>query len=85
VSAPDARNGGVGSVVSVYTAGGLGDPSRLLGRRELVATSGYTAGVQAIAHLGCGALTTVDVAIDLADGRRVEMRSTATNQRLEVT
>ncbi len=55
------RFGGVGSRVDIYE-GGTGQTSRM-GSREIVATLGYTAGVDRVAHFGLGDLDTVDVLI----------------------
>jgi len=60
-----ALGGGIGAKVSVYRAGGLGDPSALLGQREIAATDGYSAGVPDDAHFGLGANTAVDVRLTL--------------------
>ncbi len=55
--------GGIGTRVDVYEAGGAGDPSRLVGSREIVASLGYTAGSLHLAHFGLGELTEVDVVV----------------------
>src|SRR5919112_833921 len=65
-----ALGGGIGAKVSVYRAGGLGDPSALIGQREIAATDGYTAGVVDEAHFGLGANTTVDVRVTLPPDAR---------------
>jgi hypothetical protein len=57
--------GGIGAKVSVYRAGGLGNPSALLGQREIAATDGFTAGVPDEAHFGLGDNTAVDVRVTL--------------------
>ncbi|MDQ3781883.1 MAG: ASPIC/UnbV domain-containing protein, partial [Actinomycetota bacterium] len=63
VSVGPELGGGVGTTVAVYEAGGVGDPDRLVGMREIVATVGYTAGVEQIAHLGLGDIAEVDVVV----------------------
>ncbi len=55
--------GGVGTVVEVYEEGGAGDADRLIAVREIVATVGYTAGVEQTAHVGLGDVTGVDVVV----------------------
>ena len=70
VSLGRALGGGIGAKVSVYRDGGLGDPSALIGQREIAATDGYTAGVPDDAHFGLGTNTTVDVRVTLPPGSR---------------
>jgi hypothetical protein len=70
VSLGRALGGGIGAKVSVYRAGGLGDPSALIGQREIAATDGYTAGVPDDVHFGLGANTTVDVKVTLPPSSR---------------
>ena len=62
--------GGIWAKVSVYRAGGLGDPKSLIGQREIAATDGYTAGVPDDAHVGLGANTAVDVRVTLPPSTR---------------
>ena len=75
VSLGRALGGGIGAKVSVYRAGGLGDPKALIGQREIAATDGYTAGVPDDAHFGLGANTAVDVRVTLPP----DSRNLATN------
>jgi hypothetical protein len=63
VSVSTALGGGVGTVVTAYAAGGAGDAARLLGMREIVATVGYTAGVEQVAHIGLGDVAEVDLVV----------------------
>src|SRR5215204_223905 len=70
VSLGRALGGGIGANISVYRAGGLGDPSALIGQREIAATDGYTAGVPDDAHFGLGANTAVDVRVTLPPDSR---------------
>jgi len=65
-----ALGGGIGAKVSVYRAGGLGDPNALLGQREITATDGFTAGVTDDAHFGLGTNTAVDVRVALPPSSR---------------
>jgi hypothetical protein len=60
--------GGIGAKVAVYRAGGLGDPNARIGKREIAATDGYTAGVPDEAHFGLGGNTEVDVRVTLPPG-----------------
>jgi ASPIC and UnbV len=75
VSLGRALGGGIGAKVSVYRAGGLGNPKALIGQREISATDGYTAGVPDDAHFGLGANTAVDVRVTLPP----DSRNLATN------
>ena len=70
VSLGRALGGGIGAKVSVYRAGGLGDPKALIGQREIAATDGYTAGVPDDAHFGLGTNTAVDVRVTLPPNSR---------------
>lgn len=70
LSVGQALGGGIGAKVSVYRAGGLGDPNALIGQREIAATDGYTAGVPDEAHLGLGTNAEVDVRVTLPPGSR---------------
>ena len=70
LSVGQALGGGIGARVSVYRAGGLGDPKALIGQREIAATDGYTAGVPDEAHFGLGTNETVDVRVTLPPGSR---------------
>jgi hypothetical protein len=56
---------GPGAVVEIYAAGGLGDAGRLLGRRTVLATDGYTSAVPVEARFGLGSAgpATVDVRV----------------------
>src|SRR5215217_121846 len=70
LSVGQALGGGIGAKVSVYRAGGLGEPNALIGQREIVATDGYTAGVPDEAHFGLGTNAAVDVRVTLPPGSR---------------
>ena len=63
VSVGTDLGGGVGTRVDVYQAGAAGDAAALLGSREIVASLGYTTGVQRIAHFGLGDVASVDVVV----------------------
>lgn len=69
-----AGSAGIGAVVSVYEAGHLGDPERLIGMREITASTGYGAGAEPVARFGLGDAAVVDLEVRLpgrADPRRV--------------
>jgi hypothetical protein len=80
LSVGQALDGGIGARGAVYRAGGLGDPSALIGNREIAATDGYTAGVPDDAHFGLGTNTEIDVRVTLPPGSR----GLATNGVIEV-
>lgn len=63
VSVDTSLGGGVGTRVDVYESGGAQDPERLVGSRDIVASLGYTSGVERFAHFGLGDLTEVDVVV----------------------
>lgn len=58
----------IGTVVSVWPAGSLGEPSELIGVREIVVSQGYTSGNLPIAHFGLGDHDSVDIRAVLPDG-----------------
>ncbi len=53
----------LGSRVEVYRAGELGDRGALLGAREVVAGTGFGAGLRSVARFGVGEETRVDVRV----------------------
>lgn len=61
VSVDSRRGTGPGTLVEVYEAGGLGREDKLLGRRTITASEGYTSGVVTDARFGLGAHDRVDV------------------------
>jgi hypothetical protein len=77
---------GVGSRVSVYRAGRLGQPGALLGCREIAVGFGYASGQPAVAHFGLGTEQAVDLELVLPHGRgRIERRNVRADQRLLVS
>lgn len=58
----------VGTEVAVYAAGYALDPAHLLGRREVVASTGFGAGAEPVVRLGLAAAPTVDVVITRRQG-----------------
>lgn len=76
----------IGSVVEVYRAGQMGDPAGLLGLREITATTGYGGGVPAVAHVGLGDVTLVDIRVRLPHGQGlIESAGVPTDQELQLT
>ena len=73
---------GVGSIVTVFEEGHLGDPAALLGRQEISVSIGYGAGRQPQAHFGLGESRAVDLSIAVANGELVDMPGVAVNQHL---
>jgi hypothetical protein len=59
ISVATELGGGIGSRVDVYEEG----TGRLIGSREIVASVGYTAGVEQIAHFGLGKADVVDFVV----------------------
>jgi hypothetical protein len=76
--------GGIGARVSVFRQGELGEPTALIGMRDIVASLGYTAGSPGVAHIGLGAATSVDVRIRLPNGRLIDLEGVAANQHIRV-
>lgn len=86
-----ALGSGIGAKVSVYRAGGLGDPNALIGQREIAVTDGYTAGVTDEAHFGLGTTAAVDVRVTLPPGSRglatngvIELRNVPADRHLRL-
>ncbi|MDX1565813.1 MAG: ASPIC/UnbV domain-containing protein, partial [Phycisphaeraceae bacterium] len=75
---------GLGSLISVYAAGRLGDAESLLGRTELNIGYGYASGQVAEAHFGLGKRRTVDLRVVLPDGTAVEKSAVTAGQRLVI-
>ncbi len=79
------RVGGVGTRVEVYQSGGSGEPSSLLGVREITATVGYTAGVELAAHFGLGDVSVVDIVlVPPAGGAPIELSDVHADRRIGV-
>ena len=82
---------GIGVQVAVFRAGGLGDPNARIGKREIAATDGYTAGVPDEAHFGLGANTEVDLRVTLPPGTQahaqtdvIELRNVPADRHLRL-
>jgi len=75
---------GVGAVVSVYESASAGDPTALIGRREIIVSEGYTSGVLPYAHFGLGDRTEVDVVVRLPSGQTIQLPGVAANQHLRL-
>ena len=63
VSVDSTLGGGIGTRVDVYQPGRSGDRSGLVGSRDIVASVGYTSGVERFAHFGLGDLVEVDIVV----------------------
>lgn len=78
--------GGIGSVVEVYAAGGLGVPSRLIAAMPIAASVGYGSGSLTRAHLGVGSVSAVDVRVVTAnDASIIDRRGVSVPGRLELS
>ncbi len=84
VSVGTELGGGVGTRVDVYEPGGLGDPARLLGAREIVVSFGYTSGVEPTAHFGLGDTDRVDLVVTPPRQDAIEMRDVAVDRHLRL-
>lgn len=74
---------GIGSKVKIYSAGGVGKESALLGCREISSGYGYASGQAAIAHFGLGTAKQVDVEIILPHGKgKITQKGVKANQRI---
>lgn len=84
VSIDPALGGGVGARVYVYEAGGSDEHDRLLGSGDITVSRGYTAGVEAIAHLGLGDVEAVDVVVELPGGSRLTAAAVPGNRHIRL-
>lgn len=75
---------GIGSKVTVYRAGHLGESNSRLGTQEITIGYGYASGQPAECHFGLGDAASVDVEVVFPDGERIEKHGVASNQRLVV-
>jgi hypothetical protein len=74
---------GIGSKVSIYRAGKLGQADALLGVREIGIGFGYCSGQEAVAHFGLGKEDRVDIEVTLPHGKgRVTRKDVPANQRI---
>src|SRR5262249_15148191 len=73
---------GIGARVSIYTEGKLGEPSALLGCREISTGYGYASGQPAYAHFGLGKAEKVDVEVILPHGKGKLTQKGMTSHRL---
>lgn len=84
VSVTPEEGGGIGARVEVYEAGRLGQPSALLGARDIVASQGYAAGSPPIAHFGLGDVAAVDLRVTLPGGRTLEAVRVEANRHVRL-
>jgi enediyne biosynthesis protein E4 len=76
---------GIGARIKLYKAGQLGDPTALLGCKEMAIGFGYVSGQPAIAHFGLGEKEVVDVEVTLPHGRgRWERKHVRADQRVTI-
>ncbi|MFN0053019.1 MAG: CRTAC1 family protein [Planctomycetales bacterium] len=76
---------GVGSRVNLYAEGKLGQPSALIGCREIATGYGYASGQPASAHFGLGPAQKVDVEVVLPHGKgKLTQTGVPANQVLKV-
>jgi enediyne biosynthesis protein E4 len=77
---------GIGSRINIYSAGKLGDPTALLGCREISVGYGYASGQPAVAHFGLGETERVDVEVILPHNVGGLIRTNVrANQRITLT
>lgn len=62
---------GLGAVCRAYRVGGGGNGKTLIQRQDIVVGDGYASGGEALAHLGLGTNTTVDLEIKWAGTTRL--------------
>ena len=85
VSIGAEAGGGIGAQVFVYaSAGSSSAPGQMLGSTGITASRGYSAGVQAIAHLGLGEVDTVDVVVRLPSGRELSLSGVPVNRHIRL-
>lgn len=65
VTVDQSLGGGIGTTVAVYEPGRVGEVDALIGFDEIVASVGYTAGVERVAHIGIGDRDTVSVVVSV--------------------
>lgn len=75
---------GVGARVAVYEGGSLGDPSALIGAREIVASQGYAAGTPPEAHFGLGEAASVDLRVEIPGFGTMDRPGVDANQYLQL-
>lgn len=86
VTGKTANRDGIGSKVSVYTAGKIGKPEALLGYQEIATGYGYASGQLPVAHFGLGDTASVDVRVVLPGGKgTIEKLGVKANQVLRVS
>ncbi len=75
---------GIGSKVSLYPAGKLGDAQALLGHQELTVGYGYASGQEPVCHFGLGDVKQVDVQVTLPDGTQLVKKNVAADQEIKL-
>lgn len=74
---------GLGSKIWVYKPGLLGQPSGLLGYREVMGSIGYLSQAAWEQHFGVGTQTSVDVKVVLPDGKEKIFNNQTVNRTLQ--
>jgi hypothetical protein len=76
---------GIGSKISVYRVGRLGQRAALLGYQEIDISQGFCSGHEAVAHFGLGRVSACDVQVILPFKKgTIVKRNVAADQRLVV-
>ncbi len=81
---PFGNRGGFGTKVWVYAAGQLGEPSALLGYREVVSASAHQSQSSPVQHVGLGTHGACDILARFTDGTYQLLRSVVSNQTTRV-
>lgn len=81
---PDNNIGGYGTKIWLYSAGSLGDSSRLLGYQEIISGTGHNSQYSPVQHFGLGANASCDVLARFTDGTLVVVRSVSANQLITI-
>ena len=85
VSAGAEASFGVGWRVELYEAGGLGEPTSLLGAREITVSQGYSTGLAPIAHFGLGEVDLVDIRMTPPNGAEaIDLTGVPVDQHVRV-
>ncbi|MBN1543464.1 VCBS repeat-containing protein [candidate division KSB1 bacterium] len=81
---PRGDYGGIGSKVTIYKAGHLGDANNILGHQQVVSNFGYLSQSDPVLHFGLGEHGRCDVRVIRTDGSIVDYSSVAAGQLLEM-
>jgi hypothetical protein len=81
---PEGELGGIGTRVSLYAAGHLGERNYLIGYQEVGSQFGYMSQNPVQLHFGLGSRTTCDVRAVLVTGDTIEVENAAAGQLLRL-